>query len=292
MSFYGGDDGDGSARWGSSSRGGSAGPSNITGITAGTGSRPFLSRLEDSMAGSPPPNNYDGGGGYGGGGRHFDEEGVFSAEALSPGPEEGELDDLRRLGRVWVRERGTPDILAWEGDLIDSLLDKLEQQQKMLATLRADPATSEEEHFRLVLVQTEMERAKYLVRSYVRTRLHKIEKYSQHIGNSPELQAHLSGAELQHARRYADLVASHFQHSVLDSLPEWMRRTDEMTNDGVSMVSTPNVDTPVLVYCRKDCGEITVGRGELPVQLNEGTTHLVRYHLVKRWIELGWAEVL
>lgn len=128
MSFYGGDDGDGSARWGSSSRGGSAGPSNITGITAGTGSRPFLSRLEDSMAGSPPPNNYDGGGGYGGGGMHFDEEGVFSAEALSPGPEEGELDDLRRLGRVWVRERGTPDILAWEGDLIDSLLDKLEQQ--------------------------------------------------------------------------------------------------------------------------------------------------------------------
>lgn len=44
----------------------------------------------------------------------------------------------------------------------------------MLDTLRADPQTSEEEHFRLVLVQTEMERAKYLVRSYVRVRLHKV----------------------------------------------------------------------------------------------------------------------
>lgn len=44
----------------------------------------------------------------------------------------------------------------------------------MLVTLRADPTTSEEEYFRLALVQTEMERAKFLVRSYVRTRLHKV----------------------------------------------------------------------------------------------------------------------
>ena len=50
----------------------------------------------------------------------------------------------------------------------------LTPQQKMITTLRADQATSEEEHFRLVLVQTEMERAKYLVRSYVRVRLHKV----------------------------------------------------------------------------------------------------------------------
>jgi len=44
----------------------------------------------------------------------------------------------------------------------------------MVNTLRSDPQTSEEEHFKLMLVQTEMERVKYLVRSYVRTRLHKV----------------------------------------------------------------------------------------------------------------------
>lgn len=42
--------------------------------------------------------------------------------------EDEELDDVRRMGRVWVRERGTVEIQQWEGDLIDSLLDKLEQQ--------------------------------------------------------------------------------------------------------------------------------------------------------------------
>jgi GINS complex subunit 4 len=44
----------------------------------------------------------------------------------------------------------------------------------MVDTLRSDPHTSEEEHFKLVLVQTEMERVKFVIRSYVRTRLHKV----------------------------------------------------------------------------------------------------------------------
>lgn len=41
---------------------------------------------------------------------------------------EGDMDDVRRLGLVWVRERGTSHIMRWEGDLIDSVFDKLEQQ--------------------------------------------------------------------------------------------------------------------------------------------------------------------
>lgn len=51
----------------------------------------------------------------------------------------------------------------------------------MVNTLRGDPQTSEEEHFKLMLVQTEMERVKYLVRSYVRTRLHKVCRFPSYL---------------------------------------------------------------------------------------------------------------
>jgi hypothetical protein len=44
----------------------------------------------------------------------------------------------------------------------------------MVDLLKSDPKTSEEEHFKLMLVMTEMERVKYIVRSYVRTRLAKV----------------------------------------------------------------------------------------------------------------------
>lgn len=41
---------------------------------------------------------------------------------------EDEGNDVKRLGRIWVKERGTGDIMPWEGDLMDTLFDKLEQQ--------------------------------------------------------------------------------------------------------------------------------------------------------------------
>lgn len=39
-----------------------------------------------------------------------------------------DMDDVRKMGLVWTRERGTTDIMPWEGELVDALLDKLEQQ--------------------------------------------------------------------------------------------------------------------------------------------------------------------
>jgi hypothetical protein len=42
--------------------------------------------------------------------------------------DEDEGNDVKRLGRIWVKERGTGDIMPWEGDLMDTLFDKLEQQ--------------------------------------------------------------------------------------------------------------------------------------------------------------------
>lgn len=37
--------------------------------------------------------------------------------------------------------------------------------------------------------------------------------------------------------------------------------------------------------------KLTGRRGEA-AQLGKGTTHLVKYKMVERWINLGWAEIL
>lgn len=96
----------------------------------------------------------------------------------------------------------------------------------MVSLLLAEASTSEEEHFKLILVQTEMERAKYLVRSYLRTRLAKVrplspyrsillprltdqalgcdrqvEKFAQLFTLAPTMQPLLSPLELAHAQK-------------------------------------------------------------------------------------------
>src|SRR6266851_7194567 len=47
-------------------------------------------------------------------------------------------------------------------------------QTDTVQALRGDPDSSEAEHARIMLVQTEVERVKFVVRSYIRTRLYKV----------------------------------------------------------------------------------------------------------------------
>lgn len=47
-------------------------------------------------------------------------------------------------------------------------------QTRSVQVLRDDPTSSESEHIRIHLVQTEIERVRFVVRSYVRTRLYKV----------------------------------------------------------------------------------------------------------------------
>jgi GINS complex subunit 4 len=110
---------------------------------------------------------------------------------------EEEVDTpLQQLIRHWMNERHAPDILPNEGELLAGLLDhirsqvgephrdfrmkcwtyliKRPMQSETVQLLRTDPTSSEEEHFRIMLVQTEVERVKFIVRSYLRTRLFKV----------------------------------------------------------------------------------------------------------------------
>lgn len=59
---------------------------------------------------------------------------VFTQQQLSQSEVE---DDLRLLERAWVKERGVADVLQWEGELVDSVLDKVEQQVSILWSVGA-----------------------------------------------------------------------------------------------------------------------------------------------------------
>lgn len=67
-----------------------------------------------------------GGGGEGDVDMDMDDEAL--ADILGA---DDESDDVQRLARAWVKERGTQAIMQWEGDLMDELFDKLEQQVRV-----------------------------------------------------------------------------------------------------------------------------------------------------------------
>jgi GINS complex subunit 4 len=133
---------------------------------------------------------------------HLDEPMVADHVEDRDRPEVNEEEEpqgtpLEQLTRHWMNERHAPDILIAQEDLLTNLLDHLRRQvrsnilydvrskdssntlyghgqSEAVQLLRGDPSTSEEEHMRIMLVQTEIERVKFIVRSYVRTRLFKV----------------------------------------------------------------------------------------------------------------------
>ncbi|KAG8945853.1 GINS complex subunit [Tulasnella sp. 424] len=176
-------------------------------------------------------------------------------------------DPIARLIRAWLDERHAPDLLVFQAALIDDLMQKLHEQGLVVSALQSDESTTEEEHLRITLVKTDMERAKFLIRSYMRVRLHKIEKYAAFILQTPEEQQKLSNAELLHAQRYEkfqliavcgdtllrgvlrvsfisryqQMLANHFHATVLDALPESTHALDQTFPDGTSMSGSRNL---------------------------------------------------
>ncbi|OCH91540.1 hypothetical protein OBBRIDRAFT_792133 [Obba rivulosa] len=157
--------------------------------------------------------------------------------------------------------------------------------------LRADPDSSEEEHFRIMLVQTEIERVKFVIRSYTRTRLYKIEKYARYIVSTPELHEKLSKAELDHAQRYARLVEYHFNQTVLQSLPSEQRSLDDNAHFMPSMVTQPDKLRPVFVHARQACPPVRLPDGSA-LTMPKGQISLTPYYVVEQLLLRNEVELV
>ncbi|KAF8530065.1 GINS complex Sld5 component [Hysterangium stoloniferum] len=206
--------------------------------------------------------------------------------------EEEERQDtlVPELIRHWTNERLAPDILDQRGELLQKVLDRIREQADLVQQLRADPDISEDEHFQIILVQTEVERIRFIVRSYIRSRIHKIEKYAHYILEDQDMQRRLSAMELNHAQSYAALIDRQLDVSVLNAMPGWIRR--EGPNwQGPSTISRPNKDTSIFVHALQDCAHVLLPDGR-PVDIKKGSINLLRYSTIENNLRRGEVELV
>ena len=88
------------------------------------------------------------------------------------------------------------------------------------------------EAFGISLYQMEIDRVKYLLASYLRTRLRKIEKFVFHILGSEEEFSKLSSNEVAFASKYMEAVERHLKESCLDQIPDKFRGLSAATDGG------------------------------------------------------------
>jgi len=102
------------------------------------------------------------------------------------------------LKRAYVNEKCAPEILPFELDLMRRVTESVETQESTVAASRAaagSGASSATDDLTAHVHHAELNRIRFLMRAYYRTRLRKIETHAVHCLKEPDVLARLSDLE-------------------------------------------------------------------------------------------------
>ncbi|RLN00588.1 DNA replication complex GINS protein SLD5 [Panicum miliaceum] len=169
-------------------------------------------------------------------------------ESTAASAAEAATTDVELLRRAWRNEKAAPEILRFDTPLVS----RVREQVQLLEETLDDFADTGVDDLVVSLYQMDLDRTLFLLRSYLRLRLQKIEKYTMHISRSDDLRSRLSPQE----RRCAEIMEKHLEQSVLSKLPYGY---DSVTRHSLSsteddMVPEPQLDTFVFCKTKSDVG--------------------------------------
>jgi len=200
-----------------------------------------------------------------------------------------ESNDLQSLTRHWVSERCAPELLPYPTELMDRVLSRIAAQ---IATIEDSTGIMDPKvNFHTIIIQTELERFKFLVRSLLRARIGKIDACPLHYSTLDTKDSLLSQSEFQYLNHHQTLLNGHYTASFLGSFPPQLQRLDD-TAGGISMVERPDVEKAVFVRVLRDCGEVVVPGTDVRAEMRRGDVWVVRWSAVRDKVLHGDVEVI
>jgi GINS complex subunit 4 len=126
---------------------------------------------------------------------------------------------IEELLRAWCNEKASPELLPYQGELVDSFMGVVREQQKALGGEKVDVFTAG-------LYQLDIDRVKFVLASYLRARLAKVQRWYLHLQGAPEVRERLSPAEREFLREFTAARSRHLDATVLHQLPAGLRTLD------------------------------------------------------------------
>lgn len=159
-----------------------------------------------------------------------------------------------------------------------------------LTHMEENLAAIDSNDFRKVTHKMELERIRYVVASYLRCRLQKIEDFTQHIieeeQKRPAEKKRLSQAEMKFAEDYQESIENHFQQLALRHIPP-----NQEVLDRSKRIIRPNLMSNVFLKVMKPCG-VVVNTNDEEVDLSEGSQHMLPYQLVNDLVIKGDVQLI
>lgn len=194
---------------------------------------------------------------------------------------------LEIIKTAWKNEKLSPEILPNKMEYVDCMLEQIKQMEENIEKLRKDD-------IRIEIHRMEIERIRYVITSYLRIRVEKIEKFGldiiqQDAERSTE-NAYLSPDETSYARSYLKSIDNHFD-KYLSLLPPNLRTLEDSKK-----LIRPDLNSYVFIRSAKDVANVYIKdmseNKEDEFVLDEGSQHILPYESIAEFVKNGDVELL
>ncbi|KAG5881560.1 hypothetical protein JTB14_033065 [Gonioctena quinquepunctata] len=195
---------------------------------------------------------------------------------------------IELMEECWSNEKFAPEILPHKFEIVECLLDQITSMEENIERL----STSD---FRKSIHQLEVDRIRFLVSSYLRTRLEKIENYVQHILKEEAKRAergeqlYLSEQEMRFAKD--------FSHGLQEYFDNVMKFYPGLPSENWSnQIIEPNINSFVFLKSKKDIEGVVIddgndGDNDL-VDFNTGSRMIISYNSVANLVKNGEVHLI
>ncbi|KFM67190.1 DNA replication complex GINS protein SLD5, partial [Stegodyphus mimosarum] len=157
---------------------------------------------------------------------------------------------VEKLEEVWKNEKLAPDLLLYEGELVECLIDQIQHMENSLQRIK-------KEDFRLVFHKMELDRIKFILSSYLRTRLAKIEKFGSHLLYLEQRELsdpnQMSDEERRFAQRYTSSMKNYLHDAALKHMPTNMQSL-KLEEIGCK----PQMNASVFIKVKNECRGVRI----------------------------------
>ncbi|ESO90396.1 hypothetical protein LOTGIDRAFT_164323 [Lottia gigantea] len=197
---------------------------------------------------------------------------------------------LEKLEEAWLNEKFSPEILESKSDLVECMLEQITAMEENIQRAKKGD-------FKVSIHRMEIDRIRYVLSSYLRIRLKKIENFTAHIlhqecNRKDEDSPLLSPEEFKFAKEYQNSIEGHFSTLALRHMP-----ANSQTLDPKLTVIKSNLDSYVFLQVNEETQGIlieeeTLETGEEIVDLEKNDQHIMRYRPLAPHVNSGAVSLI
>ncbi|XP_030057910.1 DNA replication complex GINS protein SLD5 [Microcaecilia unicolor] len=197
---------------------------------------------------------------------------------------------IHQLEEAWLNEKFAPDLLESKSEIVECVIEQLSHMEENLQRAKKGD-------LKVSIHRMEIDRIRYVLSSYLRSRLLKIEKFFPHVVEKEKLRAKedpsaLSPEEFAFAKEYLENTEMFLKNVTLKHMPPNLQSIDLLKS-----VPQPNLDSFVFLRVKERQENILIEpetdeQREYTVDLEEGSQHLIRYKTIAPLVTSGAVQLI